>query len=235
MKQSHLINKSCFWVAFCILVAFFFSPANASTIIDPVSVTSPQGDFSGDFALVNIINQIGLSATYTSGVTDFDTYVATVTHDGTGTGSGPTGGATTSGFTSSGNAPPAQFSFDLGASLQIDALAFWNTDNPGSVTSFELYADTDQIFGNGVGALLGTFNPTAGGIQPSAGQVFTFNSVNTRYVHIEALILATEGLKNAGIGEVAFRSSAVPIPAAVWLFGSGLLGLTGMARRKQAA
>ena len=28
--------------------------------------------------------------------------------------------------------------------------------------------------------------------------------------------------------------SAVPIPAAVWLFGSGLLGLVGMARRKKA-
>lgn len=28
--------------------------------------------------------------------------------------------------------------------------------------------------------------------------------------------------------------SAVPVPAAVWLFGSGLLGLVGMARRKQA-
>ena len=29
--------------------------------------------------------------------------------------------------------------------------------------------------------------------------------------------------------------SAVPIPAAVWLFGSGLLGLIGIARRKRAA
>lgn len=28
--------------------------------------------------------------------------------------------------------------------------------------------------------------------------------------------------------------SAVPVPAAVWLFGSGLLGLVGIARRKQA-
>ena len=28
--------------------------------------------------------------------------------------------------------------------------------------------------------------------------------------------------------------SAVPIPAAVWLFGSGLLGLVGIARRKKA-
>ena len=29
--------------------------------------------------------------------------------------------------------------------------------------------------------------------------------------------------------------SAVPVPAAIWLFGSGLLGLVGMARRKKAA
>ena len=29
--------------------------------------------------------------------------------------------------------------------------------------------------------------------------------------------------------------SAVPVPAAVWLFGSGLIGLAGMARRKKAA
>lgn len=30
-------------------------------------------------------------------------------------------------------------------------------------------------------------------------------------------------------------ASAVPVPAAAWLFGSGLLGLVGMARRKNAA
>ena len=29
-----------------------------------------------------------------------------------------------------------------------------------------------------------------------------------------------------------FGQAAVPIPAAVWLFGSGLLGLVGLARRK---
>jgi hypothetical protein len=28
--------------------------------------------------------------------------------------------------------------------------------------------------------------------------------------------------------------SSVPVPAAVWLFGSGLLGLVGVARRKKS-
>jgi len=34
---------------------------------------------------------------------------------------------------------------------------------------------------------------------------------------------------------ITLNIEAVPIPAAVWLFGSGLLGLVGMARRKKAA
>jgi hypothetical protein len=32
-----------------------------------------------------------------------------------------------------------------------------------------------------------------------------------------------------------FPPAIVPIPAAAWLFGSGLLGLIGIARRKKAA
>ena len=31
-----------------------------------------------------------------------------------------------------------------------------------------------------------------------------------------------------------FTVTAVPVPAAIWLFGSGLLGLVGVARRKKA-
>ena len=34
--------------------------------------------------------------------------------------------------------------------------------------------------------------------------------------------------------DVQIVPSQVPVPAAVWLFGSGLLGLVGMARRKKA-
>jgi hypothetical protein len=37
------------------------------------------------------------------------------------------------------------------------------------------------------------------------------------------------------IDNVEINTSVVPVPAAVWLFGSGLLGLVGVARRKKAA
>jgi len=41
---------------------------------------------------------------------------------------------------------------------------------------------------------------------------------------------------NATTGTVSYvgQVSAVPVPAAIWLFGSGLLGLVGISRRKQA-
>ena len=35
--------------------------------------------------------------------------------------------------------------------------------------------------------------------------------------------------------EISFSASPVPIPAAVWLFASGLIGLVGIGRRRRAA
>jgi len=51
-------------------------------------------------------------------------------------------------------------------------------------------------------------------------------SVNGNTVDIDDLLLAADG-------NLALQ--AVPIPAAVWLFASGLLGLVGMAKRRKAA
>ncbi|MGB5259033.1 MAG: VPLPA-CTERM sorting domain-containing protein [Gammaproteobacteria bacterium] len=38
---------------------------------------------------------------------------------------------------------------------------------------------------------------------------------------------------DAGMALVVAHSSPVPIPAAAWLFGSGLIGLVGIARRRK--
>lgn len=54
-----------------------------------------------------------------------------------------------------------------------------------------------------------------------------------------AIVLAALAVGDTGpsedLGVIATGTiSAVPVPAAVWLFGSGLIGLVGLARRKQA-
>lgn len=36
------------------------------------------------------------------------------------------------------------------------------------------------------------------------------------------------------VGSFGQATSVVPVPAAVWLFGSGLIGLIGIARRKKS-
>ena len=43
-------------------------------------------------------------------------------------------------------------------------------------------------------------------------------------------LTVSSGFVPQGMGYV----NAIPVPAAVWLFGSGLLGLVGVARRKKA-
>ena len=64
-----------------------------------------------------------------------------------------------------------------------------------------------------------------------------YDSMAARYLHFN------EGIQNnlpnsSSLFAWAVRSgdiSAVPVPAAAWHFGSGLLGLIGIPRRKQAA
>ena len=54
------------------------------------------------------------------------------------------------------------------------------------------------------------------------------------YTGISRLFL-DDNSTGAGIAydQFSFNTSAVPVPAAVWLFGSGIMGLFGWSRRKQ--
>jgi len=78
------------------------------------------------------------------------------------------------------------------------------------------------------------------------GYIDTSEHVSPLYTYLlGAYQTRTDSLYNPADGlsvsvEASYRAqgtylvSAVPVPAAVWLFGSGLLGLVGVARRKKA-
>src|SRR6185295_3240566 len=53
------------------------SPAAAAPIIVPISGVVDFGGTEPSTTLADTVNQSGLSAGYTAGVTDFDTYIAT--------------------------------------------------------------------------------------------------------------------------------------------------------------
>jgi len=144
-----------------------------------------------------------------------------------------------------------QFSLDSGVNLavnsfSIDATAYQViTDNiyaPIDVPDeiFTLTATPDNILGTysgtfSAGSLLsGTFSGLSVLSTPNISQfsgnvTYTGGSLkgNLTGGTIVGTFMGTT-LLGAKIGAV----SAVPVPAAVWLFGSGLLGLVGIARRK---
>ena len=93
-------------------------------------------------------------------------------------------------------------------------------DLSGSGYSFVITADA--------GPLHPTFGSTRVVAYMDAVDMTTdfFDNTYTSYV---------DSFASAAYGSALVRTAAVPVPAAAWLFGSGLLGLVAMARRKQAA
>lgn len=92
-----------------------------------------------------------------------------------------------------------------------------------SGSSYEFYADGNSlgIATNSMEILNANATLTIG----KAENVGYFDGL------IDEVHIYDEALTSAQIMEI----SGVPLPAAAWLFGSGLLGLIGMARRKKAA
>ncbi len=67
----------------------------------------------------------------------------------------------------------------------------------------------------------------------STYQLFGFTSGGSKLANAQSYILGTAQL--ATDGTLTFTSNPVPLPAAVWLFGSGLMGLVGISRRRKVA
>jgi hypothetical protein len=104
---------------------------------------------------------------------------------------------------------------------------------------------TNGVFGTSTSAGLTTLNYYGGFTMDSllVGQSTTLygvtgNATGSGAGHVYSLGTATFGMV-AGLGNDVLTftgngTSAVPLPAAVWLLGSGLLGLAGVSRRRLA-
>jgi len=167
----------------------------------------------------------------------------------TGTVSGTAFGLAVTGNINGGNTAPATLT---GTELDVatSQVSTTNIGSPNTITGTSSF----------LGALAaGVFTPTSGGstaltCQPSAstGCKIVLGTPNTPFVTISgstAAVLAGDGgtinttLTELGGGVTATETwtfsgftpaPTVPLPPAVWLLGSGLVGLVGTARRRRS-
>lgn len=67
----------------------------------------------------------------------------------------------------------------------------------------------------------------------SLSRIFNGTDSNNNALDFQLGCITPGSANIAGVGDCSVSSvSAVPLPAAVWLFGSGVIGLVGFARRK---
>jgi hypothetical protein len=197
-------------------VGIIFSPVNA--VIDsggpgydnnPISVTYDRS---------------GLSSGFTSGVTDFDTYIA----------SNPTHTIFYVGnewFSNQGTTS-ATVTYDLGSSKTIDKLALWNEEF-SSIGTLNLFYSNDNV----------NFFSLASGLSPTnnpldvdyKADVFSFASTNARYVRFEASACEQVNYAGCGIAEVAFsvNTIAAAVPEPFTIVGTLVGGTAALRMRKK--
>ncbi len=117
--------------------------------------------------------------------------------------------------------------FVLGAETQVNSMTM-HFSSP--ISAF--FADFENV--NGGSGLNITVDSTLFNLPAIfGGQDGSFGVTSTTPFSSIEFGSVNEHLGNEvfGIDNVSFQTSAVPVPAAVWLFGSGLIGLIGMRKK----
>lgn len=195
-------------------------PFSASTDIQTSPLSSPD----------NVRSQSGLSANYTSLVSNFDHYIATnPTHQFSSQSdiwNGYNGGSGPPPF-------PGNFDFDLGGLFAIQSLALWNFggNQDANLVGFTLLADDNHAFSSPVTLGSYTANPNTGDLSAVRAEVFGFAPVNASFVRMR--ITSNHGdPANVVFGEVAFEALPIPEPSSLILLSFGALGLVGPGFRR---
>lgn len=184
-------------------------------------MTNTMGSYVPQFGVSNMTDQSGLSAHYVSGVTDFESFVASgVVH---------TGGDYTS-WVSPAHVSSGYFTFDLGATYNLSKFVMWNGTYGlnASVNGFSI--STSNVSDFSTFTDVGIFT---GNQQHYGATVYDLQDTSARYVKLS--IRGNFGSAFTGVGDIAFDTtvSAVPEPEtyALMLAGLGLVG--AVARRRQ--
>jgi hypothetical protein len=121
--------------------------------------------------------------------------------------------------------------------LQIFALDSGGNNISGGFTPFaQVSAGSDAIVGGSFDYVLAG---TDGGndfdwTQMDVSAVMPEGTASTRIQLIHILENSTSNAGAIFLDNASLTVTAVPVPAAVWLFGSGLIGLVGVARRRKS-
>ena len=209
-----------------LVLAVLGSHANADVIRSPTAVIqNTLGEFSGVTVVGKTIDQSGLLAGFTSGVTDFDAYLAgTPLHDFN---------FTIGEWFSLLNVTTGVIDYDLGGVFNITRMAMWNEDF-GGITQMDVFTSNDAGFG--VSTFIGTFSPVDNPLLfDYPAEVFNINSV-AQFVRIQITIATDPDF--ASMGEIAFATNddiAIPEPSGLALFGLGATFVGWRRRGKKTA
>jgi len=189
--------------------------------------SSGSYDLQGGTLDVNVIDTGTGNFSFTGGTLSVDSYLGNLVNNGGTLAPGNSPGVTTI---------EGDYSQDINSSLKIE-LAGLLAGTEYDVLDISGSATLDGILD------VSLFDRGSGLFEPADGDYFDILMADTIIGEFDLLMLAVLGeglewelsymLDDFNIDILRLNvNSAVPIPASVWLFGSGLLGLVCVARRK---